>query len=85
VDGITGRAGEATAPSFRSPSCSLLDSLESFRPRLLPRFLTRLNNGDIASTSTFGGNNGYIRNGGDDGGVKLALTFLSGYCGGRRS
>jgi hypothetical protein len=80
VDGVTGGAGEATAPSFGPPSCSLLDSPESFRPRLLPRFFTRLNR-DIASTSTFGGNNGCIRNSSDDGEVKSTPTLPSGYCG----
>jgi hypothetical protein len=72
VDGVTGGAGEMTAPSFGPPS---------FRPRPLPRFLTRLNNEDIASTSTFSGNNGCIRNSGDDGEVKSTPTLLSGYRG----
>ena len=77
VDGVTGGA----VPAFGPPSCSLLDSPESFRPRPLPRFLTRLNNEDIASTSTFGGNNGCIRNSSDDGEVKSTPALLSGYRG----
>jgi hypothetical protein len=68
-------------PSFGPPSCSLLGSPESFPPRPLPRFLTRLNNEDITSTSTFGGNNGCIRNSSDDGEAKSTLALLSGYCG----
>jgi hypothetical protein len=70
VDGVTGGA----TPSFRPPSCSFLGSSESFRPRPLPRFLTRLNNEGIASTSIFGGNNGCICNS-SDGGVKSMPSF----------
>ena len=78
---MDGGAGEATAPSFGPPSRSLLDSPESFRPRPLPRFLTRLNNEDIASTSTFSGNNGCIHNSSDGSAVKSTLALLSGYRG----
>ena len=40
-----------------------------------------MNNEDITSTSTFGGNNECIRNSGDDGEVKSTPALLSGYCG----
>ena len=75
-DGVTGGA----ASSFGPPSCSLLGSSESFRPRPLPIFLTRLNNEDITSARIFSGNNGCIRDSNDEG-VKSTPALLGGYRG----